>query len=387
VLDAAALRVFAGTAAGFLLLATPYLASGSWITLVWCAETVGLAWACTRPRFDFLRLHVLAMLAIIGIRLVAYDDLLSTGWVGDASRYVPFAELRSWPPFAAALSFGLVAWLFGRVSDRQRPRLAPAWVLAIGSLVLVAAVDGEAARVARHAFVPLGSSDLHDLIRAGLLVAVICGLWLAARGGLGSTGLAWTVGLALTATLLLFTSGALLWSHGGHAERILGDGFGLGWLHGGVLLMAPLLVLLAWLVREAPDGALGISRDRIQAILLGVALAVAMLLLRREAFAITHAPPLMDLFREGAQRASYRSILSVSYALLAFGVYVTAIRKKLRAGLYAAYALYVFTALKVYLFDLESQNQLYRASSLIIFAAILFVSSYFANRHPSDSRA
>jgi hypothetical protein len=48
--------------------------------------------------------------------------------------------------------------------------------------------------------------------------------------------------------------------------------------------------------------------------------------------------------------------------------------------LYGAYALYVFTALKVYLFDLESQHQLYRAFSLLVFAAILFVSSHFASR-------
>jgi hypothetical protein len=281
----------------------------------------------------------------------------------------------------AAATFGLVAWLFGRVADRERPRLAPAWVMAIGCGVLVAAVDGEAARVARHALVPLGSSDLHELIRAGLLVSVVCGLWLSLRSGLASSGLAWTVSLALAAALLAWTFEALLWSGGyGHPERILGDGFGLLWLHVGVILLAPLLVLLAWLAREAPEAAFGMSRDRIQALLLGIALAIAMLLLRREAFAVTHAPPLADWIRDGAERASYRSILSVSYALLAFGVYVSAIRRKLRAGLHAAYALYVFTALKVYLFDLESQNQLYRASSLIIFAAILFVSSYYANR-------
>ena len=71
----------------------------------------------------------------------------------------------------------------------------------------------------------------------------------------------------------------------------------------------------------------------------------------------------------------------MSYALLALGVYIRAIQSGQKMLLYTAYGLYVFTGLKVYFFDLESQNQLYRASSLIIFAAILFVSSYFANRH------
>ena len=105
-----------------------------------------------------------------------------------------------------------------------------------------------------------------------------------------------------------------------------------------------------------------------------------MLLLRREIFAITHAPPLMDLFGDTARRASSTTMLSLAYALLAFGVYWSAVRNHLRIRLRAAYALYVFTAFKVYLFDLESQNQLYRAFSLLVFAGILFVSSYFANR-------
>ena len=51
----------------------------------------------------------------------------------------------------------------------------------------------------------------------------------------------------------------------------------------------------------------------------------------------------------------------------------------------AAYALFVFTAFKVYIFDLESQNQLYRAFSLMVFAAILFASSWFANRSAAAS--
>ena len=106
-----------------------------------------------------------------------------------------------------------------------------------------------------------------------------------------------------------------------------------------------------------------------------------MLLLRREVFAITHAPPLMDLFPDSARRASYRTILSLAYALLAFGVYLNAVRGHRRLQLHAAYALYVFTAFKVYVFDLEAQNQLYRAFSLLVFAVILFVSSHFANRH------
>ena len=48
-----------------------------------------------------------------------------------------------------------------------------------------------------------------------------------------------------------------------------------------------------------------------------MALVLAMLLLRREVFAVTHAPPLMDLFPDSARRASYQTILSVAYALLA----------------------------------------------------------------------
>jgi uncharacterized membrane protein len=376
--DAPGLRVFTATAAGFLLLATPYLASGPVITLVWCAQTILLAWVCTQPRFAFLRLHVLAMLGIILIRLVEFDGLLAARWAAGEERYLPFAELRSWPPFAAALSFGVVARLVGRMPSLSFP---VGWVMAAGLLVLVAAVDAEAQHAARHLLAPRGSGELHQLIRAGLLVAVTCALWFGAVARLAAGALLWTAALTLAAALVFWTFEALVWPGGyGGMRRILGDGYGLWWLHGGVLLMAPLLVLLGWLAREAPAQALRMSRERLQTLLLGVALLLAMLLLRREAFAITHAPPCADLLSEGARRASYRTILSLSYALLAFGVYLSAIRTGVRARLHAAYALYLFTAFKVYVFDLESQNQLYRAFSLLVFAAILFVSSYFANR-------
>ena len=377
-LDAKGLRVFTGTAAGFLLLATPYLVTGPLITLVWCAQTALLAWVCTRPRFGFLQLHVFGMLGIILVRLLEYDGLLSTAWAGGEAHYIPLAELRSWPAFAAALTFGLAARLLGRVPEIRIP---VGTVIGIGGLVLLVAVDGEAHRLARHTIAPLATGGLHSLIQAGLLVAVICALWFGAATRRMGGVLPWTAAFTLAAALLLFTLDALLWM-GGYStmQQIVGDGFGLWWLHGGVLLLAPLLVLLAWLAREAPESGLGMPRERLQTLIFAVTLVVAMLLLRREAFAITHAPPFMDLLSEGARRAGYRTILSLSYALLAFGVYVSAVRSGLRPRLHAAYALYVFTAFKVYLFDLEAQNQLYRAFSLLVFAAILFVSSHFANR-------
>jgi hypothetical protein len=385
VLDERGLRIFTGTAAGFLLLATPYLVTGPLITLVWCAETVLLAWGCTRPGFAFLQLHVLAMLGVILVRLVGYDGLFESRWGAGEVRYLPFAQLRSWPPFAAALSFAVSARLLARV---PQVRLPAGWLLGAGLVVLVAAVDGEAGRSARHLFAPLGSRELQELVRAGLLVAVMVALWMGAATQLGGAGLPWGAGLLLAATLLFWTFQVLVWPGGfAHLQRILGDGSALWWLHGGVLLLAPLLLLLGWLAREAPERALRMSRERIQALLFVTALVIAMLLLRREAFAITHAPPLADLLPDAARRAGYRTILSLSYALLAFGVYTAAIRTGQRGLLRAAYALYLFTALKVYLFDLEAQNQLYRAFSLLVFAAILFVSSYFANRQHRSQHA
>ena len=126
--------------------------------------------------------------------------------------------------------------------------------------------------------------------------------------------------------------------------------------------------------------AAGAAGDRLSMAQLGVEMAP-------EVFAITYAPPLMDLFTDAARRASYRALLSVAYGLLAFGVYLGAVRSGVRVRLHAAYALYVFTAFKVYVFDLESQNQLYRAFSLLVFAAILFVSSHFASRQQRRQHA
>jgi uncharacterized membrane protein len=145
-------------------------------------------------------------------------------------------------------------------------------------------------------------------------------------------------------------------------------------------MLAPFVVLLAWLGREAPERLWKLDQRQLQALFFGAAIVVAMLVLRREIFAVTHAPPLMDVFGDTARRAGYRMLLSLSYALLAFGVYLQAVRSGSKAFLHAAYALYVFTAFKVYLFDLESQNQLYRAFSLLVLGAILFVSSHFASR-------
>jgi hypothetical protein len=379
VVDARALRVFAGTAAGFLLLATPYLLSGPTITLVWCAQTVFLAWACTRERLGFLRLHVLAMVGVIAVRLVGFDGLFEVAPVDSARAYLPFMQLESYPPLAAALTFGVVGHFLGRL-----PRLSQAvtGLLGLGLLVLTFGVHGESVRWTRAALAPNASRELQNLIESGLLVSVMCALWFALVARLTGPRIPAALGAGFGALLLLWVVDVLFWPGGyGHMSRILGHGYSLWWLHTGVLLMAPLVWLLAQLGRgiDKPLGWLKLSHLR--AAFFGAALIVTLLLLRREIFAITHAPPVADFFSADARLASYRMLLSLAYAFLAFGIYLNAIRAQSRARLHAAYALYVMTALKVYIFDLESQNQLYRAFSLLIFAAILFVSSYFANRH------
>jgi hypothetical protein len=246
---------------------------------------------------------------------------------------------------------------------------------------MVAAVDGEAGRMATHWLVPLGTRGLHELIRAGMLVAVMSGLWLSVIVRQAPQASRWMAGLCLAALLAYWTASSLIWS-GGYPRmlHIVGDGFGLWWLHFGALGLTPLALLLVWLSNEAPERAGGLVRRQLQPLLFAAALVVTMLVLRREIFAITHAPPLMDFLSDTARRAGYRTLLSLSYAMLALAVYLSAVRGGVRLRLHAAYALYIFTAFKVYLFDLESQNQLYRAFSLLVFAAILFVSSHFASR-------
>jgi len=236
-LDADGLRVFSGTAAGFLLLATPYLVSGPMITLAWCAQTVLLAWGCTQPRFAFLRLHVLAMLAVISVRLFGFDGLMdSRHGVGD-ERYIPFAQLDSWPPFAAAVTFALVGYLAGRIPNLRFPTI---WVLGLGLFVMVAAVDGEASGMARYWLAPHAGHHLHDLIRAGILVAVMSGLWLVVVSRMAAAAALWPAGLALAALLSIWTWEVLAWPGGYLSMRaILGDGDSLWWLHLGVWMQAP----------------------------------------------------------------------------------------------------------------------------------------------------
>ncbi|MDH3520280.1 MAG: DUF2339 domain-containing protein, partial [Myxococcales bacterium] len=390
VIDAHGLRVFAGTAAGFLLLATPFLAKGPVITIVWCAETVFLAWACTQPSFGFLRAHVFAMLGIISVRLIGFDHLLAPDTLDPQRRYIPFAQLASYPPFVAAVSFALVARLLGRLGplpgrgDAGLSARAAAWVLGAGLFVLMAAMDAEAFRLSRYALAPQATRELQHLIEAGLLVTAMSALWFGVVKRLAGAPIPSMLGLGFALLLSVWVLEALAW-HGSYSGmlRILGDGYGLWWLHLGTFLMLPLVLLFAAVGASlrAPLGRL--SAEQLQLACFGAALIIGMLLLRREVFAITHAPPVADFFPGAARLASYRMLLSMSYAFLAFGIYLHAVRAASRPRLHAAYALYVVTAFKVYVFDLESQNQLYRACSLLVFAAILFVSSYFANRQGS----
>lgn len=375
-IDAQALRVYAGTAAGFLLLATPFLATGAGITLAWCAQTSVLAWVCTRERFDFLRLHVLVMLGVIGLRLFNFDGLLVTELPDPESLYLPFAQLSSWPPFAAAATFLAAGVWLGRL---PAGRIPVSWIFAGGLFVLMAAVQGEV-RLARTTLAPFATVEIQRLAEAGLLVTIMCGLWAVALRAVGEH-ITWFATAGFTALLLMFMGGEILWIGGyGGLRNIVGQGLGLWWLHAGVLMMLPILLLFASLARDTPERVAGFSRETVRAACFAAAILIAMLLLRREVFALTHGPPLGDLFGEMARRAAYRTILSLGYAMMAFGIYVRAIQADNRRWLQVAYALYVFTAFKVYVFDLESQNQLYRAFSLLVFAAILFVSSYYANR-------
>jgi hypothetical protein len=256
-----------------------------------------------------------------------------------------------------------------------------AWLLGVGVLVLTAAVHAEAVRLSRFAFAPRGTRALQELIEAGLLIGVMGALWFGAVARLAQGRIPVSLRLGFAALLLVWVLEVLVWPGGyGRMLTIVGDGYGLVWLHIGVLLMAPLALLLASLGRDLREPFGSLSAERLRAVCYGAAVIVAMLLLRREMFAITHAPPVADWFSDAARLASYRMLLSLSYAFLAFGVYLGAVRSGNRPQLYAAYALYGVTAFKVYIFDLEDQHQLYRAFSLLIFAAILFVSSYFANR-------
>ena len=384
-IDTAGLRIFTGTAAAFLLLATPYLATGPAITLVWCAETVFLAWVCTQPRFGFLSMHVIAMLVIISIRLLGYDSLLRPLWVDAARPYLPFTELRSYPAFAAALTFALAARWLRRVSDLRLPLQR---VVVVAMLIGVAAVNGEAFRLSHLLIAPLAAPDLQNLIQAGLLVALVTALWFTVVVRGAGEAVPWLATLGITLLLIVWVAKVLVWP-GRYATmvHILDAGYGLWWLHFGVLLMLPLLLLFAALLRDVPERVGRLTRDQLQAGCLAVALLVAMLLLRRELFAITHAPPIADLFSDAARQSAYRMLLSLSYALLALGIYLRAMVTQARSRLYAAYGLYLFTAFKVYLFDLEAQNQLFRAFSLLAFAAILFVSSHFANRQSANRQS
>jgi len=156
----------------------------------------------------------------------------------------------------------------------------------------VAAVDGEAKRSAIFWIAPFGSHFLHELIRAGILIAVMCSLWFGVMGRAARSA-AWTSGLGLALLLSFWALEPLLW-WGGYPQmlRILGDGHGLWWLHAGALLMLPLALLFFRLAGEMPERTGRFSGEQLRVMLFAASLVVVMLVLRREIFAITHAPPL-----------------------------------------------------------------------------------------------
>lgn len=376
--DTRATSVCAGMAAAFLLLATPFLVDGPYITILWCTEAVLLAWIAALPRFAVLQYHVVVALGLVLLRLITDDRLFAPGWMHTGEAYIPFSHLRSYPPLAAVIAFGLVGRLLGRASV-SRIRLG--WILVPGVIVLIAAVDGEAYRTAAGMLAPGAPRALRELVQAGLLVSVMGALWVSALRPLARGAVPWRALLGCAALLTVWVAEVLFWptSYGG-MTRILEPEVGLWWLHVGVLLLIPLLLFYWWLMRTAPDEAFGQNRAQLRIACFAAAVIITMFLLRREIFAVTHAPPLRGLFPLDARRASYRMLLSLSYAALAFGIYLRAVWKDERPRLYVAYALYVFTAVKVILLDIESSNQLYRGFSVVLVGIILMLSHYFAER-------
>ena len=369
--------------AWFLFAAVPMIVSKHYITIAWSLEAAAIAWYSTNERCSILFRHVLAILALVAVRLVFWDHLLSMPHYTDNSVYYLLGDPASQTGAVVALSFYFILRLTRQNSAWVR--VAPGfWIAGVGLLLAVAFHESFSA-------VGIGC---HDLLPSHVIDFVSFALWAA----LSSVILAIAVNvleyertvykaLAGVLTVFLVLPVFCFWELSEYAYYNSMHNHGTIAIaeHSGSLLLLLVIFVASFVVfppkkSSPPTAEAEESRKQFGSKLLLGSLILMLFVIRRELHSLIFLPPLADAILPMNRESAYQMSLSCAYALVSFVLYLVGVNKEERSLIRIAYALFAVTGFKVYLYDLGSVAQIYRALSLLVFGMVLLISEFLKQR-------
>jgi uncharacterized membrane protein len=116
-------------AIGFITVAIPIRLDAHWITIGWFVEAAVLLWVANRINSDFLNVFALAALAMGVVRLLAFDNFVSTQLVFNM-RMATYA--------VAVAVLAIVAWYASQRKDESARMVAAVARISLNALALIA---------------------------------------------------------------------------------------------------------------------------------------------------------------------------------------------------------------------------------------------------------
>jgi len=116
-------------AIGFITVAIPIRLDAHWITIGWFVEAAVLLWVANRINSDFLNVFALAALALGVVRLLAFDNFVSTQLI---------LNMRMATYAVAVAVLAIVAWYASQRTDETARSVAAVAIVSLNALALIA---------------------------------------------------------------------------------------------------------------------------------------------------------------------------------------------------------------------------------------------------------
>jgi len=116
-------------AIGFITIAIPIRLDAHWITIGWFVEAAVLLWVANRIESDFLNVFALGALALGVVRLLAFDNFVSTQLI---------FNMRMATYSVAVAVLAIVAWYASQRGDEYARSVAAAAMVSLNVLALIA---------------------------------------------------------------------------------------------------------------------------------------------------------------------------------------------------------------------------------------------------------
>ncbi|MCA9079511.1 MAG: DUF2339 domain-containing protein [Planctomycetaceae bacterium] len=381
VLDRELMLSFLGLAAAFLAITAPLLLSPAWITMSWSVQALVLLWIAGKLNSQFLKHLALLLYGIVFFRFVMidlpgqYGPRLAAGLT--FAEYLPQLLERlvmfGVPIASLAGAYRLIrqhapaegAGLLDRANDIREyvdENRAIKAIAGVGVLMLFFFLHLELNRTFGVAFPPLRLPILT------LLWVGICGLLMVEVSRLRSVVAQVLLGLCLAATLFkLLVIDLRSWElsqnliYGGEYSplaglmRLLDFGFLIGLLALGY----------SWLRDVRPEDS---ESERITWSQSFAVLGIGLLFL----FSSLEVNTVLEHFVPGLRSGG----ISVLWTVFALSMVFAGIRKHVAALRYVGLALFTIVAVKVFLFDLSSLDQIYRIVAFLIMGVLVLTGSF-----------